>query len=276
MARLAIEMHRASASWLFVPGSRPDRFEKAAGAGAHEVIVDLEDAVAPSAKRSAREASAEWLSRNGAAWVRVNAAGTPWHDDDLAYLSGCAGLRGVVLPKAEEPGVLKALARRLPSGTPIVALIETAAGVRYAHAIAGCGAVSRLAFGSIDFALDIDIDENEQALLFARSTLVVASRAAGLPAPLDGVTRTTSDVAAVSADADRAQQLGFGGKLCVHPLQIPPVNRAFAPSDADLDWARKVLAHGSQDAFAVEGQMVDQPVLARATRIVARARQTVQ
>jgi citrate lyase subunit beta / citryl-CoA lyase len=271
---MRVDIHPAS--WLFVPGSRPDRFEKAAAAGAHEVIIDLEDAVAPSAKRPAREATAEWLSRGGAAWVRVNAAGTSWHDDDVAALSRCAGLRGIVLPKVEEPGVPKALARRLPSRMPILALLETAAGIRYAYAIADCEAVGRLAFGSIDFAVDIDADETDQALLLARSTLVVASRAAGLPAPLDGVTRTTSDVAAVSADADRAQQLGFGGKLCVHPLQIPPVNRAFAPSDADLDWACKVLAHRSQDAFAVEGQMVDQPVLARATRIVARARQTVQ
>jgi citrate lyase subunit beta/citryl-CoA lyase len=260
-----------SASWLFVPGNRPDRFAKAAAAGAHEVIIDLEDAVAASAKRPAREAAARWLSTDGAAWVRVNAAGTVWHDDDVAALSSCTGLRGIVLPKAEEPGMLKALARRIASRTSIVALVETAAGIRHAHAIASSDVVTRIAFGSIDFALDIDAEETDQALLLARSMLVLASRVSGLPAPLDGVTRATSDVNMVGTDAARARELGFGGKLCVHPRQVPVVNRTFAPSDADVEWARTVLGRGSEGAFALDGQLVDQPVLARAARIVARA-----
>jgi citrate lyase subunit beta/citryl-CoA lyase len=266
-----------AASWLFVPGSRPDRLAKAAGAGAHEVIIDLEDAVAPAAKESASEQAARWLTAGGTAWVRIHAVGTRSHDDDLAVLARCPGLRGVVVPKAEAPAALSRIAQRLPDGTGIVALVETAVGVRDAAAIAACPGVSRLAFGSIDFALDIDAEETDEALLFARSALVVAARTANLPAPIDGVTVETTDAAVVRRDAARARSLGFGGKLCIHPAQVAPVNAAFAPDPAAFDWARTVLASSPQDAqsvFTVDGQMIDKPLLERARRIVARATPT--
>jgi citrate lyase subunit beta/citryl-CoA lyase len=267
--------HQHPASWLFVPGSRPERFAKAAAAGAHEVIVDLEDAVAPADKPAARIDVARWLGGGGAGWVRVNAAETPWHDDDVAALAARPGLRGVMVPKAERPDVLSGVAARLPAGTGVLALVETARGIRDAATVAAAPGVVGLAFGSIDFALDIDAEEGDQTLLFARAALVVAARAAGLPGPVDGVTVETRDPAVVSGDAVRARSLGFRGKLCIHPAQVAPVNTAFAPSPTELDWAQRVLAaaprHNGQGAFAVDGRMVDRPVLDRARRIVARA-----
>jgi citrate lyase beta subunit len=119
-----------SASWLFVPASRPERFDKAARAGADEVILDLEDAVSATQKESARDDAARWMDRGGSAWVLVNALGTRWHEDDLTALGGCAGLRGVLVPKAEMPPALSAIARELPAAAAIIALVETAdAGV---------------------------------------------------------------------------------------------------------------------------------------------------
>jgi citrate lyase subunit beta/citryl-CoA lyase len=268
-----------SASWLFVPGSRPERFDKAARAGADQVVVDLEDAVAPARKASARDEVARWLGGAVHAWVRVNARGTPWHEDDLGALAGRPGLRGVMVPKAEDPAALDGIARELPPGTPVIALVETAVGVRDAAAVAACPAVRGLAFGSIDFALDVDAAESDEALLFARSALVVAARAASLPAPIDGVTVETTDAAAIGRDAARARRLGFGGKLCIHPAQVEPVNSAFSPDPADVEWARRVLAvaarHAAgahaEGAFDLDGEMIDAPVLERARRLVARA-----
>src|SRR3954454_2930266 len=223
-----------SASWLFVPASRPERFDKAACAGADHVIVDLEDAVSATQKESARDEAARWMDRGGSAWLRINAPGTRWHEDDLTALGGCAGLRGVLVPKAEKRFALSAVARELPAAAAIIALVETAVGVRDAAALASCPAVSGLAFGSIDFSLDIDAQESDEALLFGRSALVIASRAAGRVAPpIDGVTVETTDAAAIARDAAWARSLGFGGKLCIHPAQFAPVNAAFSPSPAD-------------------------------------------
>lgn len=265
------------ASWLFVPGTRPDRFEKAVASGADQVILDLEDAVAAGDKAGAREAVSGWLSGGGSGWVRVNAPGTVWHDDDIVALSGSAGLRGLVVPKSESPDDLLAIARRL-SSTPILALVETALGVAEAASLAASPAVSGLGFGSVDFLLDLDAQESDEALAFARGALVVAARAAGLPGPVDGVTTETRDVARVAQHAARARRLGFGGKFCIHPAQVEPVRTAFAPSPAEIEWAEKVLGYatdgldaGAGGVFELEGQMIDRPLLQRARRIIARA-----
>jgi crotonobetainyl-CoA:carnitine CoA-transferase CaiB-like acyl-CoA transferase/citrate lyase beta subunit len=262
-------------SWLFVPGDRPGRFGKAARSGADEVICDLEDSVAEDGKEQARRQVARWLAQDGRAWVRVNASSTPHHEPDIAELAGLAGLRGVVVPKAEDPATLAALGRRLGPETGILALVETAAGVLRAPAIARCPAVIRLAFGSIDFAADINAAHDDEALLAARTTLVIASRAAGKPAPVDGVTTVLDQPEAVAQDAARARRLGFGGKLCVHPAQVPAVTRAFRPSEAELAWAREITSAAARlngaGAGRASGQMIDKPVIDRARRILARA-----
>nr|WP_218851856.1 CoA ester lyase [Nocardioides panaciterrulae] len=265
---------------MFVPGSRPDRFARAAGSGADEVIVDLEDAVAAEAKSAARDRVASWLGGPGSGWVRINGAGTPWHESDLAAIGGRDGLRGVVVPKAEDPVSLRAVREALPEGVPVLALVETALGIHLATELACSGAVDRLAFGAIDFALDIGAEESDEALLFARSALVVASRVGSLPPPVDGVTVSTTVDSESHRAAARAQGLGFGGKLCIHPRQVRPVAEGFQPTPAQIAWATRVLQATSGDAagatgqgaVSVDGHMVDRPVILRAQSIVARAR----
>lgn len=260
-------------SYLFVPADRPERFAKALAAGADAVIVDLEDAVGPAAKDDARRALAGWLAGPEAApvWVRVNAAGTPWHAADVS-LCVHPQVRGVVLPKAESAQGLAALAAALP-GKPLLPLVESAAGFEAARAIAAAPGVVRLLFGSIDFQADLGIEGDDDALLYFRSQLVLASRLAGREAPVDGVTTALGDDAATTADTARARRLGFGAKLCIHPRQVAAVNRGFTPTGAELDWARRVLAAAEAAggaAVAVDGKMVDAPVLLRAQRLLSR------
>lgn len=261
-------------TWLFVPGDRPERFGKAVASGADHVVLDLEDAVAPKSKSTARAAVCEWLDANGSGWVRVNGVQTAWHADDLAAIGAIAGVQGVIVPKAESAAAIAEVGSRLSDEAGLIALVETARGVQAAAELAGCGHVDRLALGSIDLALDLGADETDEALHFARGALVVASRAAGLLGPLDGVTTTTGEAGPVFAAATRARALGFAGKLCIHPRQVAPVADAFAPSEHEVAWATQVIgaAAGSGDAgvFALADEMVDRPVVERARSILAR------
>ncbi|WP_373987292.1 CoA ester lyase [Duganella sp. BuS-21] len=255
-------------SYLFVPGSEPRRFDKACASGADAVIIDLEDAVAPGDKAGARDAVAAWLRLRRRVIVRINAVDTRWFDDDVA-LCGLDGVAGVMLPKAESCEVLLALAARLPT-MPLLPLVESARGFSVAGELARCPQVQRLVFGSIDFQLDLGIDGEGDELLYFRSGLVLASRLAGIAAPVDGVTVAVSDPARLEADARRARRLGFGGKLCIHPNQLATVNTAFAPSAAEMDWARKVVAAAEVEsgAFRLDGKMVDRPVILRAQAVL--------
>ncbi len=259
-------------SLLFVPGSRPDRFDKAVDSGADVVVLDLEDAVAPGDKVAARDHVVGWLAAGGIAAVRINAQGTDWCDADVVALSdlGCA----VMVPKAEDPAALSLIAGRTEAA--IIALIETALGVQQADVIAAAGGVSRIALGTMDLAVEIGVDPTDwSALGYARGRLVVASAAAGLAAPIDGVTVGFRDESLVAADTSTARALGFGGKLCIHPDQISVVHAAFRPADRDLRWAERVLTatdDGNGGAVAVDGAMVDPPVIARARALIARAR----
>lgn len=256
-------------SYLFVPGDRPDRFAKACASGADAVIVDLEDAVAPEQKNAARSALAAWLHPDHPVIVRINASDTAWFREDRA-LAGRPGVAGIMLPKAERLEDVETL--RAAGATAVLPLIETAVGFDRARALAGAAGVARLAFGSIDFQLDLGIPGDDEALLAFRSGLVLASRLAGIGAPVDGVSTAIDDQAQLAADATRALRLGFGGKLCIHPKQVKGVNAAFRPSDPDVRWATRVLeaaAEAGGAAVAVDGKMVDRPVLLRAQAILA-------
>ncbi|EIE49969.1 aldolase [Salipiger aestuarii] len=250
---------------LFVPANRPDRFAKAAASGACAVILDLEDAVDPGAKEAARAAlSCDFTELP--VIVRINPAGTPWHDADLDAVTAlrCAA---VMLPKAEDPARIATIAAR--TGHAILALIETARGLSRARDIAAQRAVTRLAFGSIDFCADLGCDHDRDTLRSVRLELVLAARLAGLAAPLDGVTTDLTDLAITEDDTRHARSLGMTGKLCIHPRQVAPVRRGFAPTGAELDWAARVLASGD-GAVAVDGAMVDAPVRQRARMILAQ------
>ena len=261
-------MLQPARSLLFVPGSRPDRFEKALAAGANAVIIDLEDAVAPADKERAREDVSAWLAPHRAVMVRINGADTAWFRDDLA-LCCRPGVAAVMLPKAERAEDVAAV--RGAGAATVLPLIESAAGMAALTAIAAAPGVQRLVFGSIDFQVDLGMrDALEDELLFFRSQLVLASRLAGLQAPVDGVSTAIDDVDQLRDDVLRARRLGFGGKLCIHPRQVASVNHHFAPSAAERAWAQRVLeaaAASGGAAIAVDGKMVDKPVILRAQAI---------
>jgi citrate lyase subunit beta/citryl-CoA lyase len=256
-------------SYLFVPGDRPERFDKACAAGAGQVIVDLEDAVAPDTKARARDAVAGWLRAERPVALRINGAGTPWFDDDLA-LAAYPGVAAVMLPKAEGADELVRVATAAPAAA-LLPLIETARGMALLDTIARAPRVQRLVFGSIDFQLDLGIDGDDDELLFFRSQLVLASRLSDLAPPVDGVCTAIDDTEALRAASLRARRLGFGAKLCIHPRQVGVVEAAFAPSAEEIAWARRVIdaAQAAQGAaVAVDGRMVDKPVLLRAQRLL--------
>jgi citrate lyase subunit beta/citryl-CoA lyase len=253
---------------LFVPGDRPERFAKAAASGADAIIIDLEDAVAPERKALARASlRPEVLPADIALFVRVNAAGTPWHDEDIALLSGLA-IAAVMLPKAETAGGVARLAAALPRQS-VIALIESAQGLANVREIAPQAA--RLAFGSIDFCADLGMAHERHTLLTARAEIVLASRLGRLPAPLDGVSTVLDAPVEVEEEARYARTLGFGGKLCIHPKQIAPLRAGFAPMATQIDWAERVLAAGG-GAVTVDGKMVDEPVRIQARQILALSR----
>ncbi len=261
-------------SYLFVPGNRPDRFDKACATRAHGVIVDLEDAVPPSDKQNAREALRRWLQPGKPVFVRVNAVDTEWFADDLA---SCAqpGVAGVLLPKAERVEDVDRVARTC-DGLPVLPLVETAVGLWNAVSIAQAHGVQALLFGSLDFQADTGISDDD--LLYARSHLVVASRVAGIAAPIDGVTQAFDDPELLRRDCCRSRQLGFGGKACIHPNQVDVVNTAFAPSADEIDWAQRVVAAFEQSsgrAVQLDGRMIDRPVLLKAQAMLAERLDTL-
>lgn len=258
-------------TFLFVPANRPDRYAKAVAAGADVVVLDLEDAVAPAEKHDARRNVQSWLDAGNTAMVRINAVGTRWHDDDVRVIAHTAA--AVMLPKAENPHSIAAIALAAPR-TSVVALIESAAGVCAAADIARTASVTRLAFGSIDLATQLGVDPDDRgALHLARSTLVMASAAAGLPSPIDGVTANFTDPARSAEDARYARRLGMTAKLCIHPVQIGSVREELASRPDEIAWAQRVLqtVAGRESATAMDGAMVDAPVVHRARRILDAA-----
>jgi len=253
-------------SYLFVPADRPERFAKALAAGADAVIVDLEDAVAPQAKDRARAALADWLAQGaGQVVVRINGADTPWFADDVALVRS-PHVQAVMVPKAERRDDLA----RIPHAC-LLPLVETAAGIEALRDVARAPNVQRLVFGSIDLQADLGIAGDGEELLLFRSQLVLHSRLANLAPPVDGVCTAIDDAPALEAETRRARRLGFGAKLCIHPRQVDPVNRGFTPSAEEVAWAQRVLdaaAAAGGGAVAVDGKMVDKPVLLRAQALM--------
>lgn len=270
-------------SLLFVPATKPERFAKALDSGADCIIIDLEDAVAEGSKDGARAQLAQHLPQLSAdqrarTVVRINAAGTPWHEADLALLRQWTGQGvAVMCSKSEEPAALHGVAQVLGEGANIVALVESLAGLDALDLIARVPQVVRLAFGHLDFQLDLGMRASveEPELAFARNALVAASRRARLPAPIDGVTTDTGSAERLAADARRARAFGFGGKLCIHPAQVAGVNEALGHSEAEQAWALRVLEEAARrggEVFSLDGRMVDLPVIRAAEAIAASIR----
>lgn len=261
---------------LFVPADRPERFDKALASGAGQVIVDLEDAVLPADKNKARTNVLDWCKRSGESRIllRINDDTTEWYRDDIA-LASRPEIAGVVLPKATKDSVT-GLAKRLDK--PILPLIETATGLMELASIAPADWVDRLLLGTIDLALDLELDADHPAgaaiLDAARYQLVVASAAHQLPRPIDGVFTDLADEKGLSATALSARACGMGGMMCIHPKQLVNVAAAFAPSEAEVVWAESVLREATNHpgTFTFEGKMIDAPILVRAQVIVQSGR----
>ena len=247
---------------LYVPGDRPDRFDKAAASGADVVILDLEDAVAPARRATAREHVAAWLAKPPAVGVQVRIGAL----DDLAALPADVPIR---LPKVESPADVDAVGER-----DVHALIETAAGVENAYAIAAHPRVVSIGLGEADLAAGLGITD-ESALAWIRVRTVVAARAAGLPAPMMSVYPDVADLAGLAASCAVGRSLGMRGRAAIHPRQVPVIAEAFAPTADELAWARDVLAalDGAGDGVATlpSGSMVDAAMARRARELLRQA-----
>jgi citrate lyase beta subunit len=264
-------------SLLFAPGSDAHKLRKALAGTADGVIADLEDAVAPDEKDAARETVAAAFGEvetSGALGLRVNAAGTEWFAGDLA-LAARLELDFVMLPKAT-PDAVAALGL---AGPPVLAIVETAEGLRSAYETATAGRVFALALGTHDLGAELRTAPRPDGLemLYARSKVVVDSAAADRRAPFDTPFRDVRDDAGLEAECALARTLGFRAKLCIHPAQVEVVNRVLAPSAVEIEWARRVVeAHTAalregRGAVALDGAMIDQPVVARAEQLLAEA-----
>jgi citrate lyase subunit beta / citryl-CoA lyase len=261
---------RSARSWLFVPGNHPERIAKARASGADQVIVDLEDAVQPEDKAAALAAALAAADEVRPLWVRINGSDTPWFGDDVAALAGDPAFCGIVLPKAEARDQIEAVLARAHEALQVLPIVETARGFAGLGELCASPRVPRVAFGTLDFQVDLAIEGDSEELHFFRSQLVLASRLAGIAAPVDGVSTTIADSETIEADSRRGRRFGFGGKLCIHPKQIEAVHRAYAWSDAERDWAARVLqavAESNGAAVAVDGKMVDMPVIRKARSI---------
>lgn len=266
-------------SLLFVPGNRPDRFAKALSSGADVVVLDLEDSVSDDQKAAARVHISDELSRLSAksipVVVRINSVQSSAGQADLDWLSKRPRVDGVMVAKAESPQQLQ-LVRNQIATTPILPLIESAAGFVNLANISGADGVLRLVIGHIDFTADTGIrcSDNEQELNTLRFHVAIQTRMHKLATPVDGVTVEIEDSSRLTLDTKRALNFGFGGKLCIHPKQIAIVHHTLAPTERELDWACRVIvafdASGGA-AVRVDNQMVDVPVAMKARATIARA-----
>jgi citrate lyase subunit beta/citryl-CoA lyase len=263
-------------TWLYAPGDRPHVVAKALTSGADVVVIDLEDAVAPDRKAYARAATAELLAGPPAVpvHVRVNALDGPWGEQDIAALTPAPGFCGLRLPKITAPSEVTHVARRAASADLYV-LLETALAVERAYAIASAHPNLRgIALGEADLQADLGM-RDDTGLDWPRSRVVVAARAAGLPPPPQSVHPDTRDLDGLAASCAHGRALGFLGRAAIHPRQLPVIERAFLPTEADIERAETVLkaAAAEQGAQALpDGRFVDAAVVTAARRTLSLAR----
>lgn len=268
-----------SSTFLFVPGTRPERFSKALDSGADGVIIDLEDAVAEEDKDSARAAiRAAWPTfssdQKKRLIIRSNSPGSRFYSADL-ILAQELDVACLLIPKSESLDQINGAAQILPN-TALIPMIETALGLAHLNEIANSEQVLRLALGNIDLQADLGMvcDEQETELQTARFQLVLASRLAQIAPPIDGVTPSTDNVERITDDAERAKRMGFGGKLCIHPKQVSLVKDSFMPTAAEVAWAHRVIEADKASkggAVKLDGRMIDRPVVLLAQRTLAIA-----
>ena len=264
-------------SFLFFPGGDDRKLRRACAIGADAIVYDLEDGVGETMKDTARDGLPTFFEAASRATklVRVNSLGSSHALADLAALAALPTLP-IVVPKAEDFDSLKL-------GRPVIALIETAAGVANAWRIASLSNVVALALGTADLSTQLGLhpDPDGRPLLLARSTLVLASAAAAIRPPVDGPCLSVAGADELRKEAEIARSLGLHGKICIHPSQIEVVHRVFAPSDQEREWATGVLdAWNRRDAASAVtvsgGTLVDRPVVMRARRIMDLSERSVR
>lgn len=279
-------------SFLFVPANDTRKVEKAFASDADMVILDLEDAVAISEKAKARSLVVDVLSRERreGVCVRVNGIDTPWIAGDLMAVVGNRP-EGIMLPKAESAEDIRKvdwLISQLEAdygisdkSVALFPLVETALGVDKAYEVAASSErIKKLAFGAVDFTLDlgVSLSKGGAELFFARSQLAIASRAAGIEGPIDTVFTRFKDEKALKEDCRVGRELGFTGKLVIHPAQIQAVHDAFSPEPGEITYASKVVRAFEKAesegiaAIQLDGKFIDYPVVARARQTLSIAR----
>ena len=257
-------------SVLFLPASNPRAIEKAREAGSDLVVLDLEDAVKPEDKDTARQAAVEAVASE---WrmpvaIRINGVGTDWHGRDLSATTHCdADL--IVVPRVEDAEELSFV--RKQSGKPVAAMVETARGVLAAQAITHDCAALIAGTNDLRSSLHLPLDSGREPISASLQMIVLAARAAGI-AVFDGVYNKLDDLDGFADEAAEGRRLGFDGKSLIHPSQIEPCHRAFAPSATEIERARKLVDafHGGAERF--ENEMIERMHVEQAERVLARAR----
>ena len=270
-------------SYLYVPGSDPRRIEKALASEADAVILDLEDAVAPSRKEEARKTVAEVLlsEHEKPIFVRINVPGSALADEDMKAVAGL-GLAGLRLPKAESPEVVSRVAERLEDlgcQAGLQCLIESALGLELAFEIARAHEkVVGMSLGEADLAADLGV-RGDAGLLYARSRVVAATRGAGLPSPVQSVYTNVRDKDGLRRSTEEGKNMGFVGRSAIHPAQIEVINEVFTPTEEEVAEAKELLSRLEESAgtgtgaFALEdGRFVDEAVVGSARLTLALAR----
>lgn len=272
-----------SRSALYVPGDAPDKLRKAVDRGADELIVDLEDAVAPANKALARDVVFAWLEgiekTDVKIWVRINAGADRFLDVDA--VAECEELEGFVVAKTESADEIVALdahLTQLGSKAKLVPLLESANAVLSAREIAAAPRVERLQVGEADLRADVGVTpgDDERELLFSRSFVVFASSAAGIAPPIAPVSTEFRDLEAYRASTEALARMGFVGRACIHPAQAAVANEVFTPSEEKVAWAREVIEAlenaGSGVAVDSRGRMLDEAVARQARLVLERVR----
>ncbi|MEO6750093.1 MAG: CoA ester lyase [Casimicrobiaceae bacterium] len=264
-------------TYLFVPGNRPQRFDKALASGADCVVLDLEDAVVTADKALARNEVARWLGgrpeiRDRVA-VRINACASEHSAADLDVLRQC-GAQFAMLAKAESAADIGRVGAALVSPRGVLALVESARGVACVDALAASPACARLVFGTLDYAVDLGLSGDERGLAYPAARMASASKLAGIAPPVWGVTPAVDDNERLLADFAFARAFGFTAKLCIHPRQVEAIRCAVVPTAAEVAWATRVVegAAAGRGVVVVDGRMVDAPVVLQAQAILERAR----
>jgi citrate lyase subunit beta/citryl-CoA lyase len=261
-------------TWLYVPGDRPHVVAKALACGADVVVIDLEDAVAPDRKVYAREATADLLSepRPARVHVRVNALETPWAAADLRAVTALMGVSGLRLPKVAYAEEVVRVAEA--TGLPVYALLETALGIEHAYAIASAHPSLRgVSLGEADLRADLGVRE-DAGLDWCRSRVVVAARAAGLAPPPQSVHPDIRDLTGLAASCAHGRSLGFLGRAAIHPRQLPVIERAYLPTEEEIEQAETIVKAATEEQGALalpDGRFVDAAVVAAAQRTLSLA-----